>query len=186
MTRRPAPALYALSPGKRRRIAARVLSRAAASAVGLVALYYVLPLNKLGNGASVVLLVVAMAGVVVILGWQVRAILAADYPGMQAVEGLAMVLPLFLLGFSTAYYLIELHVPGSFTQPLTRTGAIYFAVTTFSTVGYGDIAPVTDAARVVVIFQMITDLIAIGFGARLLVGAVQMRRKDNASGDRSS
>ena len=52
----------------------------------------------------------------------------------------------------------------NFSQPLSRTDAIYFTVTVFATVGFGDITAKTEAARLVVTGQMITDLIAIGLG----------------------
>ena len=45
---------------------------------------------------------------------------------------------------------------GEFTQPLTRTDALYFTVTVFSTVGFGDISPKLEAARVVLIAQMLS------------------------------
>ena len=47
----------------------------------------------------------------------------------------------------------------SFTEPLTRTDALYFTVTVFSTVGFGDISPKSEAARVVLIVQMLADLV---------------------------
>ena len=59
----------------------------------------------------------------------------------------------------------------SFTQPLTRTDALYFAVTVFSRVGFGDITPKSEAARVVLIVQMLGDLALLGAGARVLLGA---------------
>jgi hypothetical protein len=46
----------------------------------------------------------------------------------------------------------------------------------FSTVGFGDIAAKTDAARLVVAAQMLLDLILLGFGARIFVGAVKLGR----------
>jgi voltage-gated potassium channel len=48
--------------------------------------------------------------------------------------------------------------PLSFTQELSWVGALYFMVVTISSVGYGDITPVTIPARVVVVI-----IIVIGF-----------------------
>jgi len=84
---------------------------------------------------------------------------------------------LFLLLFASAYFVMEKGSPASFTHPLTRTDALYFVVTTFSTVGYGDITPASQTARVVVTVQMLLDLLAIGLGIRVFVGAVQMARQ---------
>ena len=65
----------------------------------------------------------------------------------------------------------------AFTQPLTRTDALYFTVTVFSTVGFGDIAPKSEAARVILIVQMLGDLAILGAGIRVLLGAVQRGRQ---------
>lgn len=66
---------------------------------------------------------------------------------------------------------------------MTRTDALYFTVTVFATVGFGDIAAKTETARLVVTGQMIADLIVIGLGIRVIVGAVshgQQRRARQA------
>ncbi len=56
--------------------------------------------------------------------------------------------------------------PGSFSEPLNHVRSIYFVITVISTVGFGDITPKTDAAMIVVSFQIMLDLI-------LLVGIVR-------------
>jgi hypothetical protein len=179
---RPAPALKELSRAERRRVVFWFLVRAALSTAALIALYYLIPLRDLHGAVTVVVFIAALVGVVVIVAWQVQAIFRADYPGLQAIEALATVIPLFLLVFSASYYLMAYHAHGSFSQPLTRTEALYFTVTTFSTVGYGDITPTTDTARVVVMIQMMADLAIIGFGVKLLVGAVETRRRESREG----
>jgi hypothetical protein len=69
----------------------------------------------------------------------------------------------------------------AFTQSMTRTDALYFAITMFSTVGLGDIAPTSEPARIVVMVQMLGDLALVGFAARVVVGAVQVGLKQQAS-----
>jgi voltage-gated potassium channel len=75
--------------------------------------------------------------------------------------------------FASTYFVLERASGANFTEPLTRTDALYFAVTVFSTVGFGDIAAKSEAARVVLIFQMLGDLALLGAGARVLLGAVR-------------
>lgn len=60
---------------------------------------------------------------------------------------------------------------------MTRTSALYFSVTVLSTVGFGDITAKTDAARLVVTAQMFFDLLALGLGVRVFVGAVKLGRQ---------
>ncbi len=164
-------------PNKRRSLFIYGILRAAAIAAALVAAYYLLPFDRLSDGASVLLLVVGMVGVLLIVLWEVRAIIKSQYPAYKAVEALAITAPLFLLLFSTAYYLLQRSTPASFGQPLSRTDALYFTVTTFSTVGYGDITAKTEGARLMVIGQMLADLVVLGFGVKVIFGAVEMGRR---------
>ena len=107
----------------------------------LVVLYYVLPLDRgWGTGTAIRLLI----GILVFVGvmvWQVKAIVGSRYSGLRAAEALGLVLPLFLVLFASAYFAMERASAASFTEPLTRTDALYFTVTVFSTVGFGDISP---------------------------------------------
>ena len=71
--------------------------------------------------------------------------------------------------------------PASFnTHPLTRTDGLYFTVTVFSTVGFGDITAASQGARLVVTAQMLLDLLALGLVVRAFVGAVQFARQQAA------
>src|ERR1019366_1970348 len=66
------------------------------------------------------------------------------------------------------------HVPrraGRFRWSLTRSSALYFTVTVFSTVGFGDITAKTDVARLVVTVQMLADLAVVAVVIRLMLGA---------------
>ncbi len=56
--------------------------------------------------------------------------------------------------------------------PLTRTDALYFTVTVFSTVGFGDITAKSEVARLVVTSQIFVDLLILGLGVRILTGAI--------------
>lgn len=67
--------------------------------------------------------------------------------------------------------------PASFSHHLTRTDSLYFTVTTFSTVGFGDITATSQAASLVVTAQMILDLLALGLGIRVFIEAVQRARQ---------
>ena len=49
--------------------------------------------------------------------------------------------------------------------------------TTFSTVGYGNITPVSQGARLVVTARIILDPLVLGLGIRVFVGAVQLGRQ---------
>jgi hypothetical protein len=81
---------------------------------------------------------------------------------------------LFVLMFAAAYFTMSATSGSNFSEPLSRIDALYFTVTVFATVGFGDITATSDAARILVVVQMISGLLFLGFGVRLLLGATQM------------
>jgi heme/copper-type cytochrome/quinol oxidase subunit 2 len=155
----------------------RALLRAVGSAIALVVIYYLLPLNRSSTGSAVTMLVIGLVVFIGLAAFQVRSIVRSPFPGLRAIEALATSVPLFLLLFAATYDVMATLSASSFTQPLTRTDALYFTVTVFATVGFGDIAAKTEAARLVVTGQMIADLIIIGLGVRVIVGAVRRSRE---------
>ncbi|MFD4977301.1 potassium channel family protein [Streptomyces sp. NPDC058424] len=56
---------------------------------------------------------------------------------------------------------------------MTRTDALYFALTTFTTVGYGDITARSQTGRVLAMLQMTGGLLLVGVAARVLTDAIQ-------------
>ncbi len=174
-------------PGPRRRATAAVLVRAALIATGLVTVYYVLPLDGRSTGGTSLLLAGGLLLVVAVFWWEVQAIVHSPYPRLKAIEALAATLVLFLLLFAGAYYLLEHSTPGSFSEPLTKTDSLYFTLTTFATVGYGDIVARSQTGRVLTMLQMAGGLLLVGVAARILAGAVQagLRRRGKAPSDDS-
>ena len=151
--------------------------RAAGSTVALVALYYLLPLNTSVTWFAATMLVTGVVALVVLVIFQVRWIIGSPFPGLRAIEALATSIPLFLLLFASTYVVLGAISASNFTQTMTHTNALYFTVTVFATVGFGDITPKTEAARLIVTGQMMTDLIILGLGARVILGAVQRGRQ---------
>ena len=175
-----------LPPAKRRRLIIWAVLRGVLVTTALVVLYYLLPMDRpLDTGTAVRLLI----GLLVFVGvtvWQVRAIAGSRYPGLRAAEALGLIVPLYLLLFASTYFVMERASAANFSQPLTRTDALYFSVTVFTTVGFGDITAKSETARVVLIVQMLADLALLGAGARVLLGAVrrgQQRRSNTGDGD---
>ncbi len=119
---------------------------------------------------------VGLLAIGVLLGWQVREISRSPYPVVRAAETLATTLALFFAVFATAYYVMGEADPGNFSQPLSRLDSAYFTITIFATVGFGDIVATTEAARSVVMLQMLSDLVLVGLVAHAVVNAVRVGR----------
>lgn len=150
--------------------------RALGVTVVLVVLYATLPLGARSDAHLVTEVVVGVLLLSGVIAWELRAVLRAEYPVLRGIQALATSTSLLLLLFAAAYYSISADEPTAFNEPLDRTDALYFTVTVFATVGFGDIVAVADHARMVVMIQMLVDLAILGVGIRLLVGAVRRRR----------
>ena len=150
--------------------------RAVGSCAVLVAIYYQLPLDTSSTGLAVTILLIGLALLITLVSFQVRWILSSSFPGLRAIEALATSVPFFLLLFAGSYVVLARLSGSNFSQPLDRTSALYFTVTVFSTVGFGDITPTTHVARLLVTGQMIADIVIIGVALKAIVGAVQRRR----------
>ena len=161
------------SPKQVRRRAAEALVSSCVVSVLTVAAYFLLPFSSALTTETALTLVVGLGLVALVLAWHIRQILRSPYPRVRAATALATIVPLFLVVFSAAYYVMDRTAPNSFTQHLDRLGAAYFTVTVFATVGFGDIAPVSSAARAATTVQMLGDVVLVGVVARVIVGAAR-------------
>ncbi len=129
----------------------RAVLRGVLTAAVLVVLYCVLRLDRSWDSGTAIRLLIGILVFVGVMVWQVRVIAGSRYPGLRAAGALGLILPFYLVLFASTYFLMERASAASFTEPLTRIDALYFTVTVFSTVGFGDIAARSETARVVLI-----------------------------------
>jgi voltage-gated potassium channel len=159
-----------------RRLVMRSVARISVVTVVLFSLYASVPLGQRPEGSVLAGMVLSLLALAVVVTWQIVAVTRAPFPWLRAVEGIALSVPLLLLVFAATYFATMQAEPGSFNEPLTRIDALYFSMTVFATVGFGDISPTSQAARLLVSIQMVADLVLLGLIAKVLVGAAQRRR----------
>lgn len=159
----------------RRRAVFRCVATVVLAWVLLIGAFYVVPIGHESALRAFVRLGVDIAVVGAVFAWQIRRISVAALPELRAIEALGIVIALFLVLFSGIYLAMSHESPLTFTQRLDQTRALYFTISIFSTVGFGDITPRTDPARLVVAAQMLLDLAIIGAVVRLIFNAARSR-----------
>jgi hypothetical protein len=82
---------------------------------------------------------------------------------------------LIVLDFSEFYWSYSAHAHSCMNVALTKPDSVYFTFTTLTTVGYGDIAPVTGTCRSIVSLQLIVGLIWLALVLALLVTRIANR-----------
>ncbi len=162
-----------LDPRHRRVAVLGAVLRIALTWVVLVAVYYALPEGRFGSSGAIVRLAVGVLLVFGVFAWQTHRIVHAELPALRAVVSMAVLIPLFLLVFSALYLSLSKTSPATFNENLDHSSALYFTITVFSTVGFGDIVPTTDTARIIVSAQMLLDLVIIGVVVRILIAAAK-------------
>jgi len=162
-----------------------ILFRVLLTVTLLITAYYLIPTPDAGSDSDLPWLLFALTVFGVIVGIQIPAIANSKYPNLRAVEAMSVTVPLYLLIFARIYLSNALANPGAFSEQLDHTKSLYFTITVFATVGFGDITPETNPMRLLVSAQMLLNLVVIGLVVRLLLGAAQRgvtkKRQSSAS-----
>ena len=171
-----APPLPAPDPNDRRAPVVRSVAIAVALMGASVGLYYLAPLE----GGSVPLVAVRVAATLVLLAaavWgAIRLVGRSDFPVLVTLVTVSAIATLALVAFAATYRLLSADDAAAFNEPLNHTDALYFSLTTTTTVGFGDIAPVSGAARGVVMVQMLANVVVLGGVMQALFHTARRRR----------
>jgi hypothetical protein len=171
-------ALHRLRDMERRHVqrsVAAALGRATAAAALLLTAYALMPLDVLSDFGLVMRIVLAVVAIAGITWWEVRAVGRAELPQLRAVESLAVTVTVIVVAFAACYLNLSQHDPAAFSEELGRISALYFTMTTIATIGYGDIHPVSNQARVVVMVQIVANVVVLGAAVRLIIAMARHR-----------
>ena len=85
------------------------------------------------------------------------------------------------LAFGILFFALEITRPGGFTveENLSYYKAMYFSFVTLSTLGYGDITPISDSARALVIVTTLFGQFYMAIIVGIIVGKFISSRKNN-------
>jgi len=178
------PVVASLERRQRRRLLVKATIRFLATTILLLLLYFQIPIGRDTTAWGAAALAASLVAFAIAIGFQIRRILDAPLPQLRAVETIVTAIPVFIVIFALVYVTMSDVQPDSFNQPVTRITGLYFTVTMFTTVGFGDIVARTDTSRAVVTVQMLLDLVILGGLVRVVIGASRIgleRRRAEAT-----
>lgn len=139
--------------------------------VVIVVLYFVVPLGAEKSDPilwlRLAIVIVGFSLVGISVARRVTRDLRRDTLGRD-VEGLLVSVVVAVVFSAAADYIVATTHPGEFEGLSTRIDAIYFALTTLATVGYGDIHPVGQVARALVSLQLVLNVAVLATAAGLI------------------
>jgi voltage-gated potassium channel len=133
----------------------------AGAIVGIVTLYFVIPYGRSDDplptaAATAIAILITLVLALLISRRIVRVLDGVPGDGLST---LMILLTGVIMAFSVAYLLLARSDPAQVAGLHTRLDALYFTLTTITTVGYGDIHPAGQEARAISSLQTVFDVI---------------------------
>lgn len=159
-----------------------MVRRAALTCVSLLVFYFVVPVDNSDTTAALVIRilisVLAFGGLIFALNTQLlRQVHQPDAP----LGGLLAAIVAGILFFALLDYITAIHAPGQFEDLHTRLDALYFALATMFTIGYGDVHAEGQLARGIVSVQMVFDVAILAAAGSMLARQIGARIRDRSN-----
>ena len=166
----------------RRDLVRRSILHTGGAVATLVVAYAIIPVRSgSATATAIVTLVLGIAAFVWVFRREARRIGRSPSPTLAAFEALVVVVTIFVLSFALVYVALSTSDSGSFTDGVNKIAGVYLSMTVLTTVGFGDIAAVTDTARVVVTLQMICDVALLATAGRVVMLLARQAAADGSA-----
>lgn len=144
------------------------------STVGLIlVVYFTVPVRLDDDEGLVTRSLITLAVLVALTAWTVLQLRRQAFGTPRNGDGLVAVVMVVIVVFALAYYVLEQQRPHELVGLRTRIDALYFAVSTLVTIGYGDVHAEGQTARALVLVQIVFNVVFVATAARLLSSRVR-------------
>ena len=164
------------APRQLRRARLLTWTRTMLTVLAVVGIYFAIPMTA-GEltGATLVVRALVLVAAIPVLTWmvarQVRRALSGERRLGEQIAMLFTLVSVVVAFFASMCFVLA----DQFDGIRTKVDALYFAVATLCTVGYGDVTPVGQGARAMVIVQMLFNLVIVTSAVSIVVTAVSGR-----------
>jgi len=152
----------------------------------VIVLYFTVPVSFEVETSDVVQLVVslvALAVLAVAVLIEVRHQLVDD---TRRIDGLVLALMIAVLGFALGFYVLAQRNPEQIIDLETRVDALYFTMATLLTIGYGDVHAAGQAARTLVLIQMVFNVVILATAASTITTRIRTQAEKRVEARRAA
>jgi voltage-gated potassium channel len=152
------------------------LGRLLLGVLGMLVIFYSVPVNTQESaGRAAISVLITLLGIAALAWAIVEQLKRQLHSRSEDIHTLVMLLVLVAMVFALGFFVLEEHNPGQLSGVSTRTDALYFTMSTLTTVGYGDVHADGQLARGLVIVQLIFNAVFVGALVSTVVGAIRSR-----------
>ena len=141
--------------------------------VAVVVVYFVVPLSPDLQRNTLIRILIALLVLALMAAGVVRQLRQHLDDTDRRMDGLIVSITVVMAVFSLSFLTLEQRDPSQFDGMQTRLDALYFTVATAATVGDGDVHAVGQAARAMVLVQMVFNVVFIGTAVALLSSRIR-------------
>ena len=144
--------------------------------LGMLVVFYAVPVSTYESaGRTVIAVVITLFGIAALAWAIVEQLRRQLHSRSEDIHTLVMLLALVAMVFALCFFVLEEHSPGQLSGVSSRTDALYFTMSTLTTVGYGDAHAAGQLARGLVILQLIFNAVFVGALVSTVVGTIRSR-----------
>src|SRR5690349_24779956 len=104
----------------------------------------------------------------------------------RRLDGLVIALMIAVLGFALGFYVLAQRNPDQIVDLHTRIDALYFTMATLLTIGYGDVHAAGQAARTLVLIQMVFNVVIVATAASTITTRIRSQAEQRAEARRTA
>ncbi|MET0999878.1 MAG: potassium channel family protein [Marmoricola sp.] len=144
--------------------------------LGMLVVFYAVPVNTQASpGRAAISVVLTLLGIAALAWAIVEQLRRQLHSRSEDIHTLVMLLVLVAMVFALGFFVLEEHSPGQVSGIATRTDALYFTMSTLTTVGYGDVHAEGQLARGLAIVQLVFNAVFVGALVSTVVGTIRSR-----------
>jgi voltage-gated potassium channel len=134
----------------------------------VVTVYFVVPVSPDLQRNTLIRVLIALVILALMAAGVVRQLRRHLDDTDRRIDGLIVSITVVMAVFALCFLTLEQRDPTQFESMETRLDALYFTVATAASVGYGDVHAVGQAARAMVLVQMVFNVVFLGTAVALL------------------